>query len=258
MSIASSVALASGSSAAQSRSRRRAVRRFAGPCHAARRLISSTTKRCSRLRRLDECEQLAADRHAARNSGRQTRRAAEPDSDLDAIEQEQKVALVAARVRHAPHQRLVAQIGLRSVRERHDRSLEIGAAAASAWSHEHALKHRRVSSRLDQGPLVDQCAVGQQKLDDVDGAVENRCIERCVQRRHKCRADSQTKPAEDRSEPSQTRRLARAATQTSPDSARQRRAANDQRQMLSRSRRAPSTTASSRARAGESRAHALA
>jgi hypothetical protein len=80
-------------------------------------LISSTTKRCSRLRRLDECEQLAADRHAARNSGRQTRRAAEPDSDLDAIEQEQKVALVAARVRHAPRQRLVAQIGLRSVRE---------------------------------------------------------------------------------------------------------------------------------------------
>jgi hypothetical protein len=97
-------------------------------------LISSTTKRCSRLRRLDECEQLAADRHAACNSGRQTRRAAEPDSGLGAIEQEQKVALVAARVRHAPRQRLVAQIGLRSVRERHDRSLEIGAAANSAWS----------------------------------------------------------------------------------------------------------------------------
>jgi hypothetical protein len=82
-------------------------------------LISSTTKRCSRLRRLDECEQLAADRHAARNSG------------------------------HAPRQRLVTQIGLRSVRERHDRSLEIGAAVV-AQQHEHALKHRRVSSRLDQ------------------------------------------------------------------------------------------------------------
>jgi hypothetical protein len=130
-------------------------------------LISSTTKRCSRLRCLDECEQLAADRHAARNSGRQTRRAAEPDSGLDATEQEQKVALIAARVRHAPRQRLVAQIGLRSVRERHDRSLEIGASAASAWSHEHALKHGRVSSRLDQHPLVHQCAVGQQELDNV-------------------------------------------------------------------------------------------
>jgi hypothetical protein len=43
---------------------------------------------------------------------------------------------------------------------------------------EHALKHRRVSSRLDQRPLVDQCAVGQLELDNVDGAVENRCIER--------------------------------------------------------------------------------
>jgi hypothetical protein len=78
-----------------------------------------------------------------------TRRAAEPDSGLDAIEQEQKVALVAARVRHAPRQRLVAQIGLRSLRERHDRSLEIGATVV-AQQHEHALKHRRVSSRLDQ------------------------------------------------------------------------------------------------------------
>jgi hypothetical protein len=136
-------------------------------------LISSTTKRCSCLRCLDECEQLAADRHAARNSGRQTRRAAEPDSGVDAIEQEQKVALVAARVRHAPRQRLVAQIGLRSVRQRHHRSLEIGAAAASARSHEHALRHRRMLNRLDQRPLVEQCAVGQQELDDV-APVENR------------------------------------------------------------------------------------
>jgi hypothetical protein len=96
------------------------------------RLISSTTKRCSRLRRLDECEQLAADRHAARNSGRQTRRAAEPDSGLDAIEQKQKVALVAARVRHAPRQRLVAQIGLRSVRESATTAVS---KSAQQWSH---------------------------------------------------------------------------------------------------------------------------
>jgi hypothetical protein len=59
------------------------------------------------------------------------------------------------------------------VRERHDGSLEIGAAVV-AQQHEHALKHRRVSSRLDQRPFVDQCSVGQQELDDVDGAVENR------------------------------------------------------------------------------------
>jgi hypothetical protein len=90
-------------------------------------LISSTTKR-----RLDECEQLAADRNAARNSGRQTRRAAEPDSGLDATEQEQKVALVAARVRHAPRQRLVAQIGLRSVRERATTAVS---KSAQQWSH---------------------------------------------------------------------------------------------------------------------------
>jgi hypothetical protein len=40
------------------------------PMPRSKALISSTTKRCSRLRCLDECEQLAADRHAARNSGR--------------------------------------------------------------------------------------------------------------------------------------------------------------------------------------------
>jgi hypothetical protein len=51
-------------------------------------------------------------------------------------------------------------------------SLEIGAAVV-AQQHEYALKHRRVSSRLDQRPLVDQCAVGQQELDDV-APVENR------------------------------------------------------------------------------------
>jgi hypothetical protein len=110
MSIASSAGKWQLCSAKQVSEARGSTIRRPMPRSAALILISSITKRCSRLRRLDECEQLAVDRHAARNSGRQTRRAAEPDSGLDAIEQEQKVALVAARVRHAPRQRLASLI----------------------------------------------------------------------------------------------------------------------------------------------------
>jgi hypothetical protein len=171
--LASSVALASGSSAAQSRSR--SARFDDSQAHATQRGVDLVDNKallayCGVWMHASNSLPTGTPHAtaAAKHVWRLNRTAALTPSSRS------RGALIAARVRHAPRQRLVAQIGLRSVRERHDRSLEIDAAMV-ARSHEHALKHRRVSSSLDQRPLVDQCAVGQQELDNVDGAVECAC-----------------------------------------------------------------------------------
>jgi hypothetical protein len=134
----------------------------------------------------------------------------------------------------------------------HDRSLEIGAAAASTWSHEHAETRERVNQDLinarssTSAPLASRnskTSMAPLRIAASSGVFRGAAGAVRILKRNQRKIDLC---------------LARAATQTSPGSARQRRAANDLRQTLSRTRRAPPATASSRARAGESRAHALA